>query len=230
MPYLRDTAFILKKEPVNEHDRRYILYGRDHGLLTAVARGTSLRTSKQAGHLEPFTEAEIMIAKGRAWDKLAVARNVSEEGVVRLQLRTIGAMAVMGAFCDLVASLTRSGVCDARIYDLIKDTRLACVKMDSVASSTRASFIFSGSALKLLDLLGYAPIANESINQDVRKLVAFARKFPLTEALRITAAPIVFNEFSYFVESALSHAPLEKKPHGFKTVSVIASPSRGVAI
>ncbi|MEK7529476.1 MAG: recombination protein O N-terminal domain-containing protein, partial [Patescibacteria group bacterium] len=61
MPYIRDRAFVLKKEPVNEHDRRYVLYGREHGLLTAVARGTSLKTSKQAGHLEPFTEAEIMI-------------------------------------------------------------------------------------------------------------------------------------------------------------------------
>lgn len=220
MPYIRDRAFVLKREPVNEHDRRYVLYGRCHGLLTAVARGASLRTSKQAGHLEPFTEIEIMIAKGRMWDKLAVARNVVEDGCG--PLRSLAALSVMGAFCDLLVSLTRPGICDARIFDLLKDTRRACARMENGVSSVRASFVFSGSALKLLDLLGYAPRADEALDEDARKLAAFTRRFPLSDTLRVTAAPAVFIAFSDFVESALSQTPLEKKPHGFATVASIA--------
>ncbi|MBU0540212.1 recombination protein O N-terminal domain-containing protein [Patescibacteria group bacterium] len=219
MPYIRDRAFVLKKEPVNEHDRRYVLYGRDHGLLMAVARGASLRSSKQAGHLEPFTEAEIMIAKGRVWDKLAVARNVFDNGAGYEPLRALGALSVMGAFCDLLISLTRPGICDARVFDLLKDTRRACACMEKDASSIRAGFVFSGSALKLLDLLGYAPKSDEAFDEDVQKLVAFTRKFPLSDTLRITAASAVFTAFSNFVESSLEHTSLDKKPHGFKTVA-----------
>ena len=36
MPYIRDRAIVLKKEAFREQDRRYFLYGLEHGYLDAT--------------------------------------------------------------------------------------------------------------------------------------------------------------------------------------------------
>ena len=41
VPYLRDRAIVLRNEPFREHDRKVVLFGMQHGLLEAVARGAS---------------------------------------------------------------------------------------------------------------------------------------------------------------------------------------------
>src|SRR5260221_1125377 len=108
MPYLRDRVIVLKKEPYREQDRRYVMYGREHGLIVAVARGASIPRSKQAGHLEPFSEADVMIAKGVAFDKLAVAKHV---GAIH-ELPLLAGYVVCGAFSDLMIRLVRPGIAD----------------------------------------------------------------------------------------------------------------------
>ncbi|MBI4139229.1 recombination protein O N-terminal domain-containing protein [Candidatus Uhrbacteria bacterium] len=213
MSYVRDRAFILKKEPLREHDRRYTLYGRDHGLLIAVARGASHKRSKQAGHLEPFSEVEVMIAIGRAADKLAVARQIS-----RPAFNTLAGCAVMGAFVDLVSSVTHPGVSDARIFDVLRETRDACAALSTEPTPERARLIHAGAALKLLDLLGYSPPVEGA-------LLNFLRRFPLTDALRVTAAAEVFTATAAFVEDALQHAPLKHAPHGPATIAALLTPA-----
>ena len=104
MSYIRDRAFVLKRQPFNEHDRKYFLYGRSYGLLIAVARGTSLARSKQAGHLEPFSQSDVMIAEGKFFDKLAVARNIQHT-----PHENLGALAIMGSL-DPETSVIPSGV------------------------------------------------------------------------------------------------------------------------
>src|SRR6266567_7926085 len=100
MPYLRDRVIVLSKEPFREQDRRYVMYGQEHGLLIAVARGASVKSSKQAGHLEPFCTSDVMIAKGSAFDKLAVAKMV--DWPWRGSSPRLEAYAVCGAFSELV--------------------------------------------------------------------------------------------------------------------------------
>ena len=73
MPYIRDRVIVLRSESFREHDRRIVMFGLGHGLLSAVARGASAQQAKQGGHIVPFSEAEVLIAKGAAFDKLAVA-------------------------------------------------------------------------------------------------------------------------------------------------------------
>lgn len=98
MPYLRDRAIVLRSEAFREHDRRLVLFGVQHGLLEAVARGASAAVSKQGGHMVPFTETDVLIAKGTIFDKLAVARTVRVWPRVRTQL---GSVSVAGAFMDV---------------------------------------------------------------------------------------------------------------------------------
>lgn len=217
MAYLRDRAIVLKKEPFREQDRRYTLYGREHGLLVAVARGSSLKRSKQAGHLEPFSEAEVMIAKGAAFDKLAVARSVAS--AVRVVPR-LPSYAILGAFFDLVVSLNRPGISDRRIFDLVSEMRDVCASLPAELSHDRARLLLSAATLKLLDLLGFAPPFgdDEDLPAQSATLLKFLRRVPLADALRVTATTDVLNAASARIEDAVRHTPLTAPPHGPSTL------------
>jgi DNA repair protein RecO len=154
MPYLRDRVFILKSEPFREHDRRIVCFGKQHGLIEAVARGASANLAKQGGHLVPLSEAEVMVARGKAFDKLAVAHLIHAHREARKRL---GALAFIGAFFDLFISLQRPGIVDAECYGLLEELMSAAETLPDEPSRERAQLIFSAAALKLLDQTGFAP-------------------------------------------------------------------------
>lgn len=217
MSYIRDTAIVLKKEPFRDHDRRYVLYGREHGLIVAIARGASRILSKQAGHLEPFHVAEVMVAPGRGFDHLAVARNVP--GISRPPFAHVAPYAILGGLSDLIISLTRQGVSDHRIFDLAIDVCDMCVALPEEPSVHRARFLAATATLKLLDLIGFGPSLDDAaLSPHGRTLVRFMRRFPIIDAIRVSALTERFDEASLFVESSLRHTPLSIEPHNAKTI------------
>lgn len=217
MPYLRDRVIVLKKEPFREQDRRYTMFGFEHGLLIAVARGSSLKKSKQAGHLEPFSEAEVMIAKGSAFDKLAVARLIPAPRFAD----QLSSYAIFGAFCSLVISLTRPAISEQKIFVLLSELRDVCASLLLELSVERARLVLAAATLKLLDLVGFAP----PIEQVVRELPVqsvtlfkFLRRFPIADVLRVTAATDVLIATSSFIEGAIRETPVQSQPHGPTTL------------
>ena len=154
MSYLRDRAVVLRSQAFREHDRRLVLFGRQHGLIEAVARGASAAVSKQGGHMVPFTEVEVMVAKGVVFDKLAVARTVRAWPRVRAGL---GGLAVAGAFADVFAHMQRPGIVDADAYTLMTDLLDALQVLPGEPSVERARLLYAAGVLKLLDRMGFAP-------------------------------------------------------------------------
>jgi len=221
VPYLRDRVFILKKEPFREQDRRIVMYGREHGLLVAVARGSSNASSKQAGHLEPFSEADVMIAHGKAFDKLAVASRVPD-ALPRFRL---GGLAVLGAFSDLIASLTRPGIADPRIFDLYRDVREAASSLPDATTPERGRLLHAAASLKLLDLIGFAPTADRSsgLVSGPVKALAFMRRAPILDVLRLTVTTDVLEAACAFVDEAMRQTPLDRPPHGPTTIGALLS-------
>ncbi len=151
MSYIRDQVMVLKKMPMRELDRQYFLYGLEHGFMVAVARGAMKTQAKQTALLEPFAFADVMIAKGKAYDHLAVA--IRSKGNKRFA--TIGAYAIAGAFSDLCLKLLKPGVADERIFRLWEEFCLVLAQFKDEISSIRAQLLFSTASLRLLDLLGY---------------------------------------------------------------------------
>ncbi|MDD5437984.1 MAG: DNA repair protein RecO [Patescibacteria group bacterium] len=153
--YLRDQVIILKKIPYREHDRQYVMYGRIHGLLLAAARGTMKPRAKQAGQLEPFSIADVMIAKGRNFDQIAVA--VKSHGTKLQSVKTLGSLAIAGAFADLCLRLIRPGVADERLFKLWEELIGCLASLPEEPSALRAKLLFGAASLKLMDTLGYGP-------------------------------------------------------------------------
>ncbi len=219
MPYLRDRIFVLKNEPFREQDARIVMYGRTHGKLVAVARGMRKMGAKQLGHLEPLSQADVMIAVGQAFDKLAVAQAVSP----RLGLRDdLGAMAVLGSLAHLVELLTRPGVADVVIYELLLETADVWRTTERLPSPERGRLVLAAASLRLLDALGEAPAFNEidlrGLPDGVKTLLRFMRLRPLRDLLAITAPSVVFIAASAMVETAVERAPLASRVHGPVTV------------
>ncbi len=221
MAYRRDRVFILKKEAVRDYDRRYTLYGRDHGICTAFARGCSRPKSRQAGHLEPFCDTEVMMAHGRFVDHLAVAYrgigapNMPYEGYL-----------LLGRFSDLVTRMVRPGVPDSRLYDLLIELRSVAGDMPGNASVIRMRFVFAGAVLKLLDLLGFAPpFEEEGAREEMRcgeehlRVLRLLRHGQLRDALRLTAEEGVLDFVCSYIEHLMYSTYLHEEFEGSKLFS-----------
>lgn len=156
MHYLRDEVIVLRKIPYREFDRRYIMYGRQNGLLIAVARGCMKIKAKQSGQLEPLTVAQVLIAKGRGYDHLAVAVRSRPE----LRLQKIGALTAGGALADLYLKLIKPGVADERLFELWLEYLKCLASLPEEPTALRAELLFGASSLRLMDLLGYGPALN----------------------------------------------------------------------
>lgn len=153
MSYLRDRVIVLKNEPFREHDSWLTFYGQQHGKLIAVARGARRWEAKQLGHLEPLSEAEVMIAQGQAFDKVAVATTVS----VRHQLRSrLSSLVIAGTMSSLVERLTHPGVADQTVYHLLIDLFHFLDQLPAEPSPERSRLFTASMTLHLLDTLGYA--------------------------------------------------------------------------
>jgi len=62
---IRVHAIVLRHANWGEADRLVTLYTREQGKLRAIAKGARKITSRKAGHLEPFTQVKLQLARGR---------------------------------------------------------------------------------------------------------------------------------------------------------------------
>ena len=61
----RAAAVVLRHADWGEADRLLTLYTREQGMVRALAKGARKVTSRKAGHLQPFTQITVQLAKGR---------------------------------------------------------------------------------------------------------------------------------------------------------------------
>jgi DNA repair protein RecO (recombination protein O) len=61
----RASAVVLRHGDWGEADRILTLYTREQGMVRAIAKGVRKMTSRKAGHLQPFTQITMQLAKGR---------------------------------------------------------------------------------------------------------------------------------------------------------------------
>ncbi|MFA6603639.1 MAG: DNA repair protein RecO [Patescibacteria group bacterium] len=155
MPTYRDQGIVLKTRPVRDADRTYTIYTANHGKITVLAQGTRRGKSKLSPHLSSFGVVEIMVAKGRRIDRLAGACLARRFSSLPDSLpKTITAQ----SFLLTVDSLTKRELPEERIFELLVDFFEALDRW-SAPEFVRGGHhpVYDGAALKLLDILGFAP-------------------------------------------------------------------------
>jgi DNA repair protein RecO (recombination protein O) len=159
----RVEAVILRHSEWGEADRMLTLYTRELGKVGALAKGARKLRSRKAGHLEPFAQASLLLARGRDILLVTQADTLAAYSALRdnLMLTTYAAYVV-----ELLDRFTYEEGENQALYQLLVDTlsRLEAVAQRA-AGSQAAEPAPSGEAepvvryyeMRLLDLTGFRP-------------------------------------------------------------------------
>ncbi len=101
--YLRDEAFVLSVRPYREADAWISCWTKFHGKQEALATGLRRAKAKHAGHLQPFSCVELVLAEGKWFHRLSIARMTSLHGAnIRTHAQWIGILGSITRLCDEV--------------------------------------------------------------------------------------------------------------------------------
>ena len=144
----RVSAVVIRQRQLGEADRILVLYSRERGKLSCVAKGVRRPRSKLAGSLQLFSQAEAQLAAGRSLDVVTQAR--ATEAFYHLRL-DMSRYAHASYAAELLDALTEEGLADVSLYDLLVGTLSALDAGGDPPTLIRAF------ELKLLGWLGYGP-------------------------------------------------------------------------
>jgi DNA repair protein RecO (recombination protein O) len=116
VPTYRTAGVVLKRTNLGEADRILTILTPHHGKLKAVARGVRKIGSRLAGHLEPFSETELYLAKGRSMEVVAGARLVGVQ-----QIEDWQQLALAYLVAEMADKLTEEGEPSPVIYGLVTE-------------------------------------------------------------------------------------------------------------
>jgi DNA repair protein RecO (recombination protein O) len=150
VPVYKAEAIVLRQQMLGESDRIVTLFTREYGKLRTVARGVRRSTSRLAGRIEPFTQARMLLARGRTLDVIAQAEIVEPFPGIRSDL-------LRSACASYVVELVERGVPErdrhedvfVLIIDALEDLERA---REDDAEMAAVKF-----AVRLASLLGYQP-------------------------------------------------------------------------
>lgn len=144
----KTEAIVLRYRRLGEADRIVTLLTPHRGKVDVVAKGVLRSRSRLAGHLEPLTLLEVVLAHGRSMDVVTQAQAVESFGPIHNDLDRLSAAMY---FLELADRLTVEHAEAEAVYDLLHValTRLARGDGQQVVSRTFE--------LGLLEATGFRP-------------------------------------------------------------------------
>ncbi|UCF28519.1 MAG: DNA repair protein RecO, partial [Chloroflexota bacterium] len=116
---VRTEAIVLRHKNWGEADRLLWLYTRKAGKVQAIAKGVRKIKSRKAGHLEPFTRVNLLMARGRSFLIVTQAETIDAHLNLRDDLLLVGYAAYV---TELLDRFTYDEDDNLQIYRLLKDT------------------------------------------------------------------------------------------------------------
>jgi DNA repair protein RecO (recombination protein O) len=145
---LRTEAIVLRHTDWGEADRILTLYTRQMGKLRAIAKGVRKLRSRKAGHLEPFTRVNLLLAKGRDWMIVTQAETIDAYLELRASLLGVGRAAYAIELLDRFSY--EEGENEA-LYLLLTNT------LARLVSQADPALVLRYYEMRMLDLLGFRP-------------------------------------------------------------------------
>ncbi len=150
----RTAAVVLKRMDLGEADRIVTLFSRDEGKIRAVAKGVRRSTSRSAGHLEPFTLSDVLLAVGRELDVISQADTLESFREIREDLDLTTHAYYLTELVDLLTE-------DRQENRLVYDILIGGLHQLIEAADTRMVIILFH--LDLLEAVGYRPELRECV-------------------------------------------------------------------
>ncbi len=144
----RVAAIVLKRRDLGEADRLLTILARERGKVTLLAKGVRRQASRKAGHVEPFTYVELLVARGKSLDLVTQAETIEAHRHLREDLwRSAWAYYVV----ELVDAFIQDEDPHQLLFDLLLETLGRLERGDDPALVVRYY------ELHLLALAGYQP-------------------------------------------------------------------------
>jgi DNA repair protein RecO (recombination protein O) len=145
---LRVEAIVLRHSDWGEADRLLGLFTRELGKVRAVAKGARKPRSRKAGHLEPFTQVSLLLARGRDTLIVTQAEAIDPHLALREDLVRVGYAAYV---VELLDRFTYEEGENFALYRLLVET------LQRLDKETDSAFCVRYYEMRLLDLVGFRP-------------------------------------------------------------------------
>lgn len=99
----RTHALILRRRDFGDADRILTIFTPEKGRLEVIAKGVRKTSSHKAGHLEPFTHVNLLLAQARTWDIITEVVTVESYRHLRENLDAIGRAGYVAELVDAFA-------------------------------------------------------------------------------------------------------------------------------
>jgi len=148
MKSVNDEAVVIGLMDYRETDRIVSLFSREHGKISAIARGARKSVKRFGGALELFARLSISFVPG---ETLATIRDVDIRTIYPQIRATLAGIAHAGYAAELVAALAPERYCNQRVFRLLT-AYLEHLDLAPAVPSDRHFF-----EINLLNILGYRP-------------------------------------------------------------------------
>ncbi len=151
----RVEAIVLRHTDWGEADRLLWLFTREIGKIQVVAKGVRKPRSRKAGHLEPFTRVELLLAHGRDLPIITQAEAKDVYLTLREDLVRVGYASYV---IELLDRFTYEEGENNSLYRLLSET------LSRLNSEDQPAFGVRYYEVRLLDLVGFRPQLFHCVN------------------------------------------------------------------
>jgi DNA repair protein RecO (recombination protein O) len=148
MPTYRANAIVLKRLNYGETDRILTLYTREHGRLSAIAKGCRRPISRLAAATELFTFARYMLATGRSMDVVAQPETRESFPGIRSDMTRI-------AHATYIVEMVNETIEDREPNPDLFDSILSSLYL--LEGGVDPELVTRAFELQLMDTMGYRP-------------------------------------------------------------------------
>lgn len=143
----KTQGIIIRRRNFGEADRILTIFTRDHGKISAIAKGVRKPLSRLGGHLELFYTVNLILAEGKNFDTITGSEVIEDFSSLRQNLTLTGQAYYMA---EIVDKLTGESLESKVIFNLLCDTLTSL-------NHNKKHLILNYFELQLLSHLGHKP-------------------------------------------------------------------------
>ncbi len=141
-------GIVLARRHFGEADRILVLFTKNFGRISLIAKGVRRPKSRKRGHIEVFNYVKFQAVAGHGLDMMTEAEVIDDFSEIRNNLKRIS---LAYYFAEVIGRITHEQEPNEDLFNLILD-HLESLKSVNGLKSLRMGFV-----RKLLVLMGYWP-------------------------------------------------------------------------
>jgi len=148
-------GIVLKHTDWGEADRLLVIFTREQGKVRAIAKGVRKPHSRKTGHLEPFTQVKLLLARGR---DLAIVTQAEAIELFQPLREDMLLTSYASYIVELLDRFTYEEGANLPLYRLLKDS------LSRLCAGSQSELVLRYYEMRLLDLVGFRPQLFKCIN------------------------------------------------------------------